>query len=194
MNATQLSLLEPVPPTLDPDIDWAEGTFEDDALVHAEADLVLASPPWGKLPDDLIAEGLDNLFAPRMVLWMPNSKCDEWAVATALLSHLGHWRWKVPKAAFPWNAQGQLRVYERGRPWTHRSSPFNMGPGFSPAHRIGMLVQRFCPPGGLVLDPWGGADVAGACRRLGRRYIGRVASPALFASGLAQITQTRYGE
>lgn len=51
--------------------------------------------------------------------------------------------------------------------------PNPVHPNEKPVGALVPVIEAFCPPGGLVLDPFmGSGPVAKACQQLGRRYIG----------------------
>lgn len=63
-------------------------------------------------------------------------------------------------------------------------------PNEKPVTLMEWLVDHYCPPGGLVIDPFTGVSPVGrACKRLQRRFIGIELDP-----NYAQIAEARIGQ
>jgi site-specific DNA-methyltransferase (adenine-specific) len=61
-------------------------------------------------------------------------------------------------------------------------------PTQKPVEILQPLIEYSCPPGGLVVDPFGGSFSAGvACLASGRRYVGIEVDPERFAAGLRNL-------
>ena len=88
-----------------------------------------------------------------------------------------------------------LLLYRKGRPRPHGGPGPNLwlhprlGHSEKPPNALDALVEKFCPPGGLVCDPYAGetASLARACKRLGRDYIGCEIDPERHARALRRL-------
>jgi site-specific DNA-methyltransferase (adenine-specific) len=54
------------------------------------------------------------------------------------------------------------------------------------------LIEAFCPPGGLVLDPFAGSGSTGeAALRCGRRFVGIELDPTYHAAAVERLRRLR---
>jgi adenine-specific DNA-methyltransferase len=92
-------------------------------------------------------------------------------------------------------AKGQPRLPDQPPPDVIRfeSTGNSLHPTQKPVSALQPLIEAFCPPGGLVLDPFAGSGSTGeAALRCGRRFVGIELDPKYH--GAAAIRLDRLGE
>jgi adenine-specific DNA-methyltransferase len=63
-----------------------------------------------------------------------------------------------------------------------------------PLDAVTHLVERLCPPGGVVLDPYAGSGTTGvACARAGRKFIGIEMDPEYFKAARRRLAAATRG-
>ena len=86
-------------------------------------------------------------------------------------------------------------LYRKGRPRPHGGPGPNLwlhprlGHSEKPPNALGEMADKFCKPGGLILDPFAGesASLARCCARLGRRYVGAEIDPERHQRALRRL-------
>lgn len=168
-----------------------------------------AEDHYAGVPTERIAALLDAIPARRLALWCTWPLLGEWTSATA------GWSWGRPRTGGAWtkSAPGDTGHYGPGYHWagcselvlvyTRRGSYTDRGQKLrnawieprtehsrKPVTWQAQMIRRWCPPGGLVLDPYAGlGSVAEAVEIAGedRRYLGTEIDPTRHAAALARI-------
>jgi hypothetical protein len=166
------------------------------------------------VPTSQIVAWLERLAAraPRMALWLTWPLLGEWERATR------EWDWGSPVTGGAWckSGEGDEGHYGQGYHWAgcselvlvyasgayvERAEPIRNAwvepPGVhsrKPVEWQRQMVRRWCPPGGLVLDPFAGLGSVAEAVLLageGRRYLGTEIDPERHAAALALLAQVR---
>jgi hypothetical protein len=220
MTGTQPALLAPVRPPARPGIDLrcascadshspSRGHVSHSAIRGAradwpEADLVIADPPWSYV------QRIGESRAENHYRVVPTSQIVAWLER--------EWDWGSPVTGGAWckSGEGDEGHYGQGYHWAgcselvlvyasgayvERAEPIRNAwvepPGVhsrKPVEWQRQMVRRWCPPGGLVLDPFAGLGSVAEAVLLageGRRYLGTEIDPERHAAALALLAQVR---
>jgi DNA modification methylase len=108
-------------------------------------------------------------YDPVIVWWTDGAK--PWALGTASRD------WQIANTAPVMATPNNI---ERGHPCPR------------PVDQVSHIVEQWCRPGGIVLDPFMGSGTTGvACARLGRRFIGIEIEQAYFDIACRRIEQAQ---
>ena len=158
-----------------------------------------------------IAVLLDGLQAPRLAMWLTWPLLGEWVEAS------DGWSWGAPVTGGAWCKSGPgdtghygpgfhwsgcselILVYTRGKTHTDRSATLRNAwiepptqHSRKPVAFQARMVERWCPPAGVVLDPFAGlGSVAEAVvvSGRGRRFVGTEIDPERYAGAMSLIAQ-----
>ncbi|MDX5318864.1 MAG: site-specific DNA-methyltransferase, partial [Actinomycetes bacterium] len=161
---------------------------------------------------------LVHLRAPRLAMWCTWPLLGEWAATVRAPSP---WPWGMETTGGAWVKSGpgdtghygpgyhwsgcseMVLIYTRGGGHCDRAAPLRNAWIEPPAQHSrkpvewqAQMIRRWCPPGGLVLDPFAGlGSVAEAVLVAGegRRYLGTEIDPERHAGAMALIAQRRVG-
>jgi hypothetical protein len=177
-----------------------------------------ASDHYDCLEMDQIVDHLNALSCARMALWITWPMMSKWPTATAVGSDFA-WRWGEHRSGGAWTKSDADNGghYGQGYHWAGCSEPvlgYTTDGSYTdrtvalrnahvepaglhsrkPVQWMVGWVKRWCPPGGLVVDPYAGlASVAEAVLLAGggRRYLGTEISDKRHAQGMALLAQVR---
>lgn len=193
-------------------------------LLPLTADLAIADPPWlnrskhgesgahdhyDGLPVEQIIEHLEQIDAPRLVVWItyPVWTAD-WPAALPGWGRpvtAGTWLKSDPDDSGHYGqglhwagcAEGVL-VYTRPNAYNNKKALRNAWhepAGLHSRKPVGwqaQMIRRWCPPGGTVFDPYAGlCSVPEAILELGKRYkyVGAEISAERYAQGSSLLAQ-----
>lgn len=160
-----------------------------------------------------IAHLLVGLRAPRLAMWATWPLLAEWTEAAA------GWSWGTPTTGGAWVKSGPgdtghygpgfhwsgcselMLLYTRQGAYTDRATPLRnawIAPptqhSRKPVEWQAQMIRRWCPPGGLVLDPFAGLGSVAEAVLLageGRRYLGAEIDPERHTAAISLIAQRR---
>lgn len=108
--------------------------------------------------------------------------CKEYASSERLLRCMHESAYVLSKGRPPWVAPPLSDV----RPWTYTGNKLH--PTQKPVESLKPLIDTYCSPGGLVLDPFAGSgSTLVAAKDVGRRYLGIELDPVHAATAQKRL-------
>lgn len=116
---------------------------------------------------------------------------------------VGHFVWVKTYTSHAWHAQSrheQAYLLAKGNPkppatplrdvlhWTYTGNELH--PTQKPVDSLKSLIETYCPPGGIVLDPFAGSGTTGAAaRQAGRKFVLIEKDPDYHAKAAQRLTE-----